>query len=186
MPCHGKARFHRIAIRVRMPTSGKYLSYAAHHNTKARKQAHRTVSTITCKQKCSHKALPAGSTPTLLHLQALQAEPHACNTQTCNMSDTCTGTDMRKTKHQLRTYFPLRYTHACTSQRGQRTFSPKTYLIAWQGTIVASSRAGQPKLRGQCETRETPGKIMHTARSSDKPFAAGGHMQFKDGSQCLQ
>ena len=160
---------------------GKYLSYAAHHNTKARKQAHRTVSTITCKHmcsaphfstlrwwrydeshaipkasetldlrtaqtrrdpsskkaraesniptpphfagswwagkaKCSHKALPAGSTPTLLHLQALQAEPHACNTQTCNMSDTCTGTDMRKTKHQLRTYFPLRYTHACTSQ----------------------------------------------------------------------
>ena len=32
---------------------GKYLSYAAHHNTKARKQAHRTVSTITCKHMCS-------------------------------------------------------------------------------------------------------------------------------------
>ena len=29
------------------------LSYAAHHNTKARKQAHRTVSTITCKHMCS-------------------------------------------------------------------------------------------------------------------------------------
>ena len=76
--------------------------------------------------KCSHKALPAGSTPTLLHLQALQAEPHACNTQTCNMSDTCTGTDMRKTKHQLRTYFPLRYTHACTSQHETSLRTPAT------------------------------------------------------------
>ena len=42
------------------------------------------------------------------------------------MSDTCTGTDMRKTKHQLRTYFPLRYTHACTSQHETSLRTPAT------------------------------------------------------------
>ena len=141
-PSISYAHTSHLDTRTRAPR-GKYLSYAAHHNTKARKQAHRTVSTITCKHmcsaphfstlrwwrydeshaipkasetldlrtaqtrrdpsskkaraesniptpphfagswwagkaKCSHKALPAGSTPTLLHLQALQAEPCAC------------------------------------------------------------------------------------------------------------
>ena len=33
--------------------AGKYLNYAANHNTKARKLVHRTVSTITCKHTCS-------------------------------------------------------------------------------------------------------------------------------------
>ena len=51
-PSISYAHISHLDTRTRAPR-GKYLSYAAHHNTKARKQAHRTVSTITCKHMCS-------------------------------------------------------------------------------------------------------------------------------------
>ena len=51
-PSISYAHTSHLDTRTRAPR-GKYLSYAAHHNTKARKQAHRTVSTITCKHMCS-------------------------------------------------------------------------------------------------------------------------------------
>ena len=79
------------------------------------------------KAKCSCKALLTGRIQTLLHLQALQAELHACNTQTCNTSDTCTSTDMRKTKHQLRTYFPLRHTHNPTTHKPSMTLNTRCF-----------------------------------------------------------
>ena len=51
-PSISYAHTSHLDTRTRAPR-GKYLSYAAHHNTKARKQAHRTVRTITCKHMCS-------------------------------------------------------------------------------------------------------------------------------------
>ena len=43
----------KLPCNQQKPACGKYLSYAANHNTKSRKLVHRTVSTITCKHTCS-------------------------------------------------------------------------------------------------------------------------------------
>ena len=92
------------------------------------------------KAKCSRKALLTGSIQKHLHLQTLQAEPHACNTQQCNMSDTCTSTDMRKTNHQLRTYFPLRYTHACTSQHCEQSSNRTNHSSEHAQLLLAGNK----------------------------------------------